>query len=229
MPRFYSRKGWILLLHLIKTFVTSADIFLDALWMTLQLTAFSIFIALFIGLFFALLKVSGVQVFRLFANAYIALIRGTPLIVQIFILFYGIYEFLQLSPFLSAALGLAVHNGAYIAEIFRGAIEGVDRGQVEAGRSLGMSASLVMRRIVLPQASRRAIPPLGNQFIIGLKDSSLAAFIGMRELFGVAQLQGSNHFDYLTYYIIVAIYYLLIVALFTYLVHLLEKKLAKSD
>ena len=124
---------------------------------------------------------------------------------------------------------MALHNGAYISEILRGTIQGVDKGQMEAGRSLGMTKVLTLRRIILPQAFRRALPPLGNQFIIGLKDSSLAAFISMNELFNVATTLGSNNFDEMTYLLIVAIYYLVLVALLTFLVNRFEKRLAISD
>ena len=195
---------------------------------TLELTVVSIFIAIFIGLFFALLKLSGIKPLEWLSNIYIYL-RGTPLIVQIFILFFGITQLIQVNAFWAASLALAFHNGAYIAEIFRGTIQSIDRGQMEAGRSLGMSSSLTMRRIILPQAFRRALPPLGNQFIIGLKDSSLAAFISMNELFNIATTLGSAHFDTLTYLLIVAIYYLILVLLLTFIVHLIEKKLSASD
>jgi len=196
--------------------------------MTLQVTLVSVFIAVFIGLFFAFLKISERKVLEWIADLYIYLVRGTPLIVQIFIFYYGLTT-LHISQFWSIVLGLAFHNGAYIAEIFRGAIQSIDKGQMEAGRSLGMSQTLTMRRIILPQAFRRAMPPLGNQFIIALKDSSLAAFIGYYELFNVATTEGANSFDYMTYLLIVAVYYLFLVFILTLLVNVVEKKLAVSE
>ncbi|KIY21717.1 MULTISPECIES: amino acid ABC transporter permease [Mesobacillus] len=216
------------LTHVIDVFFATYDVFLKGMMLTLQVTAISILIAIFIGLFFAFLKISGVKVLQWIADAYIYLVRGTPLIVQIFIFYFGMTSF-NISAFWSVALGLAFHNGAYIAEIFRGTIQSIDKGQMEAGRSLGMSRSLSMRRIILPQAFRRALPPLGNQFIIGLKDSSLAAFIGMYELFNVATTMGSNDFDNMTYLLIVAVYYLFLVYLISIVVRLLEKKLSVSD
>jgi polar amino acid transport system permease protein len=214
--------------HVIEVFFDTYDIFLKGMLLTLQVTAISILIAIFIGLFFAFLKISGMKVLEWIADVYIYLVRGTPLIVQIFIFYFGMTSF-NISAFWSVALGLAFHNGAYIAEIFRGTIQSIDKGQMEAGRSLGMSKSLTMRRIILPQAFRRALPPLGNQFIIGLKDSSLAAFIGMYELFNVATTKGANDFDNMTYLLIVAVYYLFLVYLISALVGLLEKKLSVSD
>ena len=216
--------------HLWETFIESKGIFLEATLLTLRLTVLSIFIAIFIGLFFALLKTTGVKVLVWIANAYIFLVRGTPLIVQIFIFYYGLsYGPLQISGFWSAALGLAFHNGAYIAEIFRGAIQSIGKGQTEAGRSIGMTSWKTMRRIILPQALRRALPPLGNQFIIGLKDSSLAAFVGLAEIFNVSTTMGSADFDFMTYLLISAVYYLILVFLLTLLVSFTEKKLAVSN
>ncbi|WP_419882483.1 amino acid ABC transporter permease [Peribacillus sp. B-H-3] len=215
--------------HFFDTLFGSTNVFVDAMLLTLELTVVSVLIGIVIGLFFALLKISNIKILEYISNAYIYLIRGTPLIVQIFILYFGISGIFLLPDFWAAALALALHNGAYIAEIFRGTIQSIDEGQMEAGRSLGMSKSLTLRRIILPQALRRALPPLGNQFIIGLKDSSLAAFISMNELFNVSTTLGSNNFDEMTYLLIVAVYYLILVAILTIAVNLIEKKLAVSD
>lgn len=207
----------------------SRNLFAEAAWLTLKLTAVSIFIAIFIGLFFALMKISKIKVLEWIANFYIFIVRGTPLIVQIFVFYYGLTEIAMISGFWSATLGLAFHNGAYIAEIFRGSIQSIGKGQSEAGRSLGMNRSQTMKRIILPQAFRRALPPLGNQFIIGLKDSSLAAFIGMTEIFGAATTMGANTFDYMTWLLVSAVYYLILVFLLTLVVSFIEKKMAASD
>ncbi|MGD6802470.1 amino acid ABC transporter permease [Rossellomorea vietnamensis] len=211
-----------------ETFIDTIDVFLQGMLLTFQLTVVSVFIAIFIGLFFAFMKISKVKVLEIIADLYIFIVRGTPLIVQIFIFYFGLTE-LDISGFWSVVLGLAFHNGAYIAEIFRGTIQSIDKGQMEAGRSLGMSNGLTMRRIILPQAFRRALPPMGNQFIIALKDSSLASFIGMFELFSVATTLGSNNFDYMTYLLIVAVYYLVLVLFFSMIVNLVEKRMSLSD
>ena len=166
--------------------IGSAPIFLEATSVTLRLTLAALGLGMGIGLVVALMKISKNRLFNTVANTYITVVRGTPLIVQIFWIYYGLAPYLDLGNFWSAALALAFHNGAYIAEIFRGGIQSIDRGQMEAARSLGMSYRLAMRRIILPQAFKRVIPPLGNQFIIGLKDSSLAAFVTMEEQIGRA-------------------------------------------
>lgn len=197
--------------------------------LTLQLTAASMTIGLFIGLFFALLKLSPFYILRCIANFYITIVRATPLIVQIFVLYFGFTEIIALSQFWAASLALAFHNGAYIAEIFRGGIQSIDKGQTEAARSVGMSSSLAMRRIVLPQAFKRTVPPLGNQFIIGLKDSSLAAFIGMTEIFNRSRQFVSSTYLELEFFIMAAVYYLIIVLIFTWLVNKLEYRLSLSD
>ncbi|MCA1038917.1 amino acid ABC transporter permease [Bacillus infantis] len=209
-------------------FIETYPVFLRGMILTFELTIVSIFIAIFIGLFFAFLKISRIKILEWIADLYIFLVRGTPLVVQIFIFYFGLTS-LDISQFLSVVLGLAFHNGAYIAEIFRGSIQSIEKGQMEAGRSLGMSAGLAMRRIILPQAVRRALPPLGNQFIIALKDSSLASFIGMYELFNVATTYGSNEYDYMSYLLIVAVYYLILVLIVSFVVSIIEKRMAISD
>ncbi len=215
-------------MHFLNAFADTYDIFLRGMKLTFELTVISVFIAIFIGLFFAFLKISKIKPLEILADLYIFIVRGTPLVVQIFVIYYGLTS-LNISSFWSVVIGLAFHNGAYIAEIFRGAIQSIDKGQMEAGRSLGMSRGLTMRRVVLPQAFRRALPPLGNQFIIALKDSSLASFIGMYELFSVATTLGSNNFDYMTYLLIVAVYYLVLVFVFSMAVKVAERKMSVGD
>lgn len=203
--------------------------YIDAIIATVEITALGLLIGLIIGLFFAFLKVAKFKVLNVIADVYIYVIRGTPLIVQIFILYFGLVEIVDLGRFLSGGIALGVHNGAYIAEIFRGSIQSIDRGQTEAARSLGMSYKLSMSRIILPQAFRRAIPPLGNQFIIALKDSSLVAFIGFQELFNRAQRITSATNMAMESYIIVGLYYLALVLILTVLVNWLERRLSKSE
>lgn len=202
--------------------------FTKAAAVTLELTAVSLFIATFIGLFFAFLKVSKTRVLNMIADGYIGLIRGLPLIVQLMFLYFGISSLITLPRFWAGSLALAIHAGAYVAEIFRGAIQSIDRGQVEAARSLGMKESLAMRRVILPQAALRAIPPLGNQFIIGLKDSSLVAYLGVLELYGFALLVQAENFEPFQTYFVAGLYYLVMVIIFTLIVKKLERRLAVS-
>lgn len=205
--------------------VTSIPFFIRAAAVTVELTVAALVIGMVIGLVFALMKISGRRFLRYIADTYITIIRGTPLIVQLFAIYFGLASIVDFGSFWSAAIALAVHNGAYIAEILRGGIQSIDRGQMEAARSLGMSYSLAMRRIILPQAFKRIVPPLGNQFIIGLKDSSLAAFVTMEELFGVSMRLASTHYAELQFYTIAGLYYLVLVIVFTFLVNFLERRL----
>ncbi|WP_027355491.1 amino acid ABC transporter permease [Desulfofundulus thermocisternus] len=205
--------------------VTSIPFFIRAAAVTVELTATALAMGMVVGLVLALMKISGRRFWRYLADTYITVIRGTPLIVQLFAIYFGLATIVDFGSFWSAAIALAVHNGAYIAEIFRGGIQSIDRGQMEAARSLGMSYGLAMRRVILPQAFKRVVPPLGNQFIIGLKDSSLAAFVTMKELFGVSMQLASTHFAELQFYTIAGLYYLALVVLFTFLVNRLERRL----
>ena len=193
--------------------------------LTLRLTAASLSLGVFIGLIVAFMRISPVRIFNRLSGIYLTVIRGTPLIVQIAVLYFGITELVVLSSFWAGAWALAFHNGAYIAEIFRGAIQSIGRGQMEASRSLGMSYGLAMRRIILPQALKRAVPPLGNQFIIGLKDSSLVFFIGLNELWGTGQRLVANNWMQLETYMVVAVFYLVMVMFFSWLVKRAEQKL----
>lgn len=210
-------------------FIETMPGYKDAVFATVKITVLGLIIGMVIGLFFAFLKVSKFKLLNFIADLYITIIRGTPLVVQIFILYFGLVHFVDLGRFLSGGIALGVHNGAYIAEIFRGSIQSIDRGQSEAARSLGMSYPLTMRRIVLPQALRRAIPPLGNQFIIALKDSSLVAFIGFQDLFNRAQRIQSATGLAMESYIIVGIYYLLLVLVLSFIVSRIERHLSKSE
>ncbi|MBM7096557.1 amino acid ABC transporter permease [Bacillus sp. H-16] len=210
--------------ELIRTY----PIFFEAAWLTVRISVAAVLIGTVIGMFVALVKLSN-PFLKVIADIYITIIRGTPLIVQIFVLYFGLTNLVQLSSFWAVSLALAIHNSAYIAEIFRGSIQSIDKGQMEAGRSLGMTKGLSMRRIVLPQAMRRAVPPLGNQFIIALKDSSLAAFVGVAELFRTAQGIAAGTFNTMETYMIVAVYYLGLVMILTFIVNKVEHRLSASD
>lgn len=210
---------------LYEVFMNTYEGFLKAVLVTLKVTSIAVVLGTAFGIVFALMKISKSKILQMIANLYITIIRGTPLIVQIMFLYYGITSIVVLSNFWAGAIALGIHNGAYIAEIFRGAIQGIDRGQREASLALGMNRSQAMRRIIFPQALRRAIPPLGNQFIITLKDSSLVYLIGVSELFSVANREAAASFLPLETFLVVGMYYLVLVLIFTWLLKLYENKL----
>lgn len=203
--------------------------FLPAAWMTLKVTTLGILLGLGLGLGTSFLRISEKRMLNLPARAYIYLIRGTPLLLQLLFIYFGLRSLAGLSAITSAVLALGIHNGAYIAEIFRGAIVSVSNGQMEAARSLGMPYSKAMIRIVLPQAFKRAIPSLGNQFIIALKDSSLASTITINELLLKSQQLASSNFMMMEMLFIAALFYLFYTAIFSWLFSRMEAKLDVSN
>lgn len=203
--------------------------FLPAALMTLQLTIAAVCGGIVIGLATALARLSHRRWLSLPAAAYVLVIRGTPLLAQLLILYVGIVNLVRLESFTAAAIAFSIHTGAYLGEIFRAAIQGVDHGQMEAARSLGMTYPLAMRRIILPQAMRLAVPPLANQFIITLKDSSLASVIAINELILQARQFGSSTFHMLEFVLIATLYYLIMTSILTIFAHWLERRMGRSD
>lgn len=206
--------------------VDTAPLFLEATRITLSLTATALAIAMVLGAVVAAMSMSSVAVLRWIAAGFIGVIRGTPLIAQIFVLYFGISEMLLLQAFWAGAIALAIHNSAYIAEIIRSGFQSVPEGLNEASRSLGMSRLKTLRRVRAPLALRAILPVLGSQFIIAVKDSSLVAFIGMKELFRTSQNLAASTYQPLTMYLIVSLYYLAIVLVLTFLVNRLEHRLS---
>ncbi|BFR47514.1 amino acid ABC transporter permease [Nitratidesulfovibrio sp. HK-II] len=202
--------------------------FLPAAWMTIEITVLGILLGTALGLAAALLRLSGRWWLQLPMRAYIYLIRGTPLLLQLLFIYFGLRGLAGFSALTSAVLALGIHNGAYVAEIFRGSIISIAAGQMEAARSLGMTRHRAMVRIVLPQALRRAIPALGNQFIIALKDSSLASTITINELLLKAQQLASSNFLMMEMLAVAAMFYLFYTALFSWLLGRLEARLGVS-
>lgn len=203
--------------------------FIPAAWMTLKVSALGILLGLGLGLGTSFLRISDRRLLNLPARAYIYVIRGTPLLLQLLFIYFGLRSVAGLDALTSAVLALGIHNGAYIAEIFRGAIVSISSGQMEAARSLGMTYPRAMIRIILPQAFKRAIPPLGNQFIIALKDSSLASTITINELLLKSQQLASSTFMMMEMLTIAAIFYLFYTALFSWLFHRLEVRMDVAE
>lgn len=200
---------------------------LPGLTMTIPLTAISFSLALVIAVIAAMIQVAKVPVLKRLVRFYIWVIRGTPLLVQLYVIFYGLPNLgIILEPFPTAVLVFSVNEGAYCAETMRAAIESVPRGQLEAGACVGMSWLQTMWHVVLPQAFRTAFPPLSNSLISMLKDTSLAANITVMEMFMVTQRIASRYYEHLALYIEVALVYLLFCTVLTRLQAFCEKKLA---
>lgn len=200
---------------------------LPGLTMTVPLTAISFSLALVIAVIAAMIQVAKVPVLRHLVRFYIWVVRGTPLLVQLYVIFYGLPNLgIIMEPFPTAVLVFSVNEGAYCAETMRAAIESIPRGQMEAGVCVGMSWLQTMWHVILPQAFRTAFPPLSNSLICMLKDTSLAANITVMEMFMVTQRIASRYYEHLALYIEVALIYLLFCTVLTRLQAVCEKKLA---
>ncbi|AKB85164.1 amino acid ABC transporter permease [Methanococcoides methylutens] len=204
---------------------------------TVEVTSLSVFFGTIIGIFMALGKLSKSKIFHYPSVVYIDFIRGTPLLVQILLFYYGIPglisnvtgEPLRIDPILAGVVVCSINSGAYVAEIVRAGIQSIEKGQMEAARSLGMSHAQTMKDIILPQAFRRIMPPLGNEFIVLLKDSSLLAVIGVPELLKSGQLYVATTFASFPVYIGVALVYLVMTLTISRLVHYSERRLGVGN
>lgn len=215
---------------------SSWDVIADALpvlaqgsVVTLKITIISLFFALLIGLLFGLMSTSRSKLLRGIATAYVDFLRGTPLLVQIFFIYFGLPPVLDIKiPETTAGiLALSLNAGAYLAEIFRGGILSIDKGQMEAARSLGLSHGKAMRLVILPQAVRRMIPAFVNQFIVTLKDTSLLTVIGIRELMNSGEIIISSNFRSFEIWAVVAVFYFLMIYILSLLSRSLERRFAK--
>ncbi|QKJ22575.1 amino acid ABC transporter permease [Poseidonibacter lekithochrous] len=199
---------------------------------TLSMAFISTAIALIIAVLIAIIKTFNTKVLSQIADVYISFFRGTPLLVQLFLLYYGLPQifpsFSSLDAYTASILGLSLHFSAYMAEAIRGAISSIEKGQFEAAESLGMSQTQTFIYIILPQAIRVAIPSLMNNFIDLLKSTSLAFTLGVPEIMAKAQLEASSSFKYFESFLAVALVYWALVVSFGYLQKLLEKKLNKA-
>ncbi len=175
---------------------------------TLPLTAISFALGLVLALFLALARISKIRPLSLLARGYISVIRGTPLLVQLFIVFYALPQLnIVIDPFPAAVIAFSLNVGGYAAEVVRAAILSIPKGQWEAAQTIGMGYSTTLRRIILPQAARTAVPPLSNTLISLVKDTSLASTILVTELLRVAQLAAAPTFDFFALYGVAAVYY----------------------
>lgn len=202
-------------------------ILLPGLTMTIPLTAISFTLAMIIAVATALVQFAHVRVLEQLARFYIWVIRGTPLLVQLFVVFYGLPGVgIVLDPFPAAVIVFSVNEGAYCAETMRAALESVPVGQMEAGQCVGMSYMQIMRRIVLPQALRTAFPPLSNSLIAMVKDTSLAANITVMEMFMATQRIVARTYEPLALYLEVGLIYLMFSTVLTRLQRVGERRLA---
>jgi polar amino acid transport system permease protein len=218
--------------------------FAVALWRTVYIAVVAQLLGIALGLVAALMRMSRLWPLRALSGLYTLVFRGTPVIVQIFFVYYGANLLLGVTvipnevnfgvfqlpgPQFAAILALGINEGAYMREIVRAGIDAIDRGQMEAAKSLGMTYGLGMRRIVLPQAARVIVPPLGNEFNNMLKTTSLVAFIGVTELFQDAEIHYSQTFKPVEYFTAVAFWYLVLTTVWSLIQARIEHRLAVSE
>ena len=211
--------------------VSAIPLLLMGALVTVKITALSVGLGIVIGLFVGIARIAHSRGLRLLAAIYVDFLRGTPLLVQIFLIYFAlpIVTGRHMDPFVAAIASCSINSGAYVAEIFRAGIQSIDAGQMEAGRSLGMTWGQTMRYIIVPQAFKRVIPPLGNEFIALLKDSSLVSVIGFEELTRRGQLVIARTYGSLEIWTCVAIIYLLMTVTISRFVAYLERRCRIDD
>ena len=185
-----------------------------------------------IGLFSCLAGMSKVKPLTWISKFYVWIIRGTPFIVQLFIIYFSVPQLMRtlfgsfvITPFIAAMITLALNAGAYISEIFRGGISAIDKGQMEAARSLGLSKSRAMIKVILPQAFKISVPSLCNQFIITLKDSSLASTIALTDIVYKGKLYADSTYQMFATYMMIGIAYLILITILSSLIKVIERRL----
>ncbi len=208
-------------------------LYLSGLGVTLEVAFFAAILGMIIGTILAFMKLSVRRngkktILTVIANIYIDVIRGTPSVLQLMIMWFIIFSNAK-NGVLVAILSFGVNSGAYVAEIFRSGIMSIDGGQFEAGRSLGFNYVQTMRYIVMPQAFKNVLPALGNEFIVLLKETSVAGYIALQDLTKGGDIIRSRTYDAFMPLIAVAIIYLVMVLIFTKLVNMLERRLRSSD
>lgn len=205
--------------------------FLNGVRFTIVLAIFTVIFGVILGIILALMRISNNKLLNFIGAAYVEFIRGTPVLVQVYIIYYGLPSLLGINlPDMAAGiLALSINSGAYVAEIIRAGIQAVDKGQLEAARSLGMKYGTAMRYIIVPQAIKNILPALGNEFITVIKESSIVSVIGIHELMYNADTVRGNTFRAFEPLIIAAIMYFVLTYTLSKLMSKAERRLKTSD
>ncbi len=207
---------------------------------TVLLAFFTVALGVVFGIILALMRISKNKLFNFISTAYVEVIRGTPLMVQIFIIYYGLpaiginfptFPFLGSAgeEFVAGIIALSINSGAYVAEIIRSGIQSVDKGQMEAARSLGMPYYTAMRHIIVPQAFKNILPALGNEFIVVIKESSIVSIIGIHDLMYNANTVRGNTFIPLEPLLVAAVIYFILTFSLSKLLGIVERRMKVSD
>ena len=201
----------------------------DGILATFQVTVVSIFLSLIIGLVTGIGRISRNIIFNRLATVYVEVVRGIPLLVQLFYIYYALGKIVQVPRFASAVIAMAFCYGAYMGEIFRAGILAIPRGQMEAALAIGLSRSQAFQKVILPQTIKVILPPIGNEFIALLKDSSLVSILAVSDLLRRGREYASTTFMYFESYTMVALIYLIITLFLSRLVAIMEERMARSD
>ena len=209
----------------------SLPLLLAGAGVTIEITAIAVGLGFIFGLITSVCRLSGVKVLQVIAVCYVNIIRGTPMLVQIFLIYFALPMVIgeRINPFVAAVAACSINSGAYVSEIFRAGIQSVDKGQMEAGRSLGLSWMQTMRYVILPQAFKHVIPPLGNEFISMTKETALGSVIGFEELTRRGQLIIAKTYGSFEIWLTVAAIYLVMTLTIARLVSYLERRFATDD
>ena len=206
----------------------------DGLGNTLKITLFAVIIGIALGFLVAVIrstyeKTGGLKVLNALCKIYLTVIRGTPVLIQLLIIYFVVFGSVKIDKVFVAVMAFGINSGAYVAEIFRSGIMSIDNGQFEAGRSLGFNYSQTMRYIIMPQAFKNVLPALGNEFIVLLKETSVSGYIALQDLTKGGDIIRSRTYDAFMPLLAVALIYLVMVMIFTRLVNMLERRLRNSD
>ena len=209
----------------------SLPLLLAGAGVTIEITAIAVGLGFIFGLITSVCRLSGVKTLQVIAVCYVNIIRGTPMLVQIFLIYFALPMVIgeRINPFVAAVAACSINSGAYVSEIFRAGIQCVDKGQMEAGRSLGLSWMQTMRYVIMPQAFKHVIPPLRNEFISMTQDTSLVSVIGFEELTRRGQLIIAKTYGSFEIWLTVAAIYLVMTLTIARLVSYLERRFATDD
>lgn len=212
-------------------FLTDGKIiyFIKGAGWTIVISLASVVLGVIFGSILTFLKRSRYKVLRYISSAYIEIVRGTPLLLQIYIVYYGLTNVVNINELMAVIIALSLNSGAYVSELIRAGIEAVDKGQVEAARSLGMSESMAMRLIVIPQAVKNILPAIGNEFVAIIKESSMASTLGVAELMYGAKVVSAGSFNYVETLITSAVFYFIMTFSLGRLIKYVERRLKVSD
>jgi len=204
---------------------------LSGLGVTIEIAVISLILAVVLGIILGIFSISSSKILKGIATVYIYIVRGTPLMIQALFLFFGVGQAfgIRFDPMVAAIITLTINASAYMAEIFRGGIQAIDNGQMEAARSLGLSYSKTMRKVILPQAVKIMIPSILNQFIVTLKDTSILSVISIRELTATGQIIIARNFKALQMYAIVACMYFILITALTLVSSYIERKISYGN